>query len=160
MPYAIDIDTLTAVPDDAISRLETAVSTALDQLHSAPNASLAIILADDVYLQALNVQFRQEDHPTDVLSFPAGEPMPGMPEDLLYLGDIAISVPYAQRQAGRQGHSVEDEIQLLGVHGVLHLLGYDHTDDVEKAAMWQQQQLILDQLGLGHVQPTETDGGS
>ena len=71
----------------------------------------------------------------ETLSFPAGEPLPGSEELLDYLGDIAISVPTAQRQADAAGHSLEAEVQLLAIHGVLHLLGHDHLDAEEKAAI-------------------------
>lgn len=155
MPYAIDIDIEVPTPPGTLQALETAVIAALDALRCQPEDSLAIVLADDDYLRALNSQFRQEDHATDVLSFPSGEPIPGLPETMPYLGDIAISVPYAERQARKQGHALLEELQLLAIHGVLHLLGYDHTSKEEKDDMWQMQAAILGGLGLSHVQPTE-----
>jgi len=85
-------------------------------------ASVSILLCGDARMRRLNREFRTIDRPTDVLSFPAGDPS--------FLGDVAIDVPYAARQAARRGHSLDREVQLLLAHGVLHLLGHDHeTDD-------------------------------
>lgn len=75
-------------------------------------------------MRRLNREYRKVDRPTDVLSFPS--------EDPVFLGDVAVDVPYAARQARRRGHSLDREVQLLLAHGVLHLLGHDHeTDDGE-----------------------------
>ncbi|MEZ4516412.1 MAG: rRNA maturation RNase YbeY [Chloroflexota bacterium] len=158
MAYQIDIDESCEVPPGTAVALVKAVATILDEEAVDQAAGLTVLLADDGYLRSLNDQFRQEDHPTDVLSFPAGDTMPGMPDEGVYLGDIAISVPYAQRQADRRGHALMDELQLLAVHGTLHLLGYDHATDEEKTEMWARQELVLGLLGLSHVQPTEGDG--
>ena len=159
MRYEVDIEAMVEVPAGTVSALEEAVLLALDTIDAPSSAGLTIVLADEAYLQSLNAQFRMEDHPTDVLSFPAGDSIPGMPGEGVYLGDIAISLPYAQRQADQQGHSLVAELQLLAIHGVLHLDGYDHTTADEKAAMWSCQQKILTTHGLGHIQPTEGDGG-
>ena len=93
----------------------------------------------DAGLRSLNRRFRGEDRTTDVLSF-AGEGD--------YLGDIAISVPRARTQARAGGHSLEAELQLLVVHGVLHLLGHDHASPAQRRAMWAAQDAILEKLGL------------
>ena len=97
----------------------------------APDAtSLAVRLVDEDEMRRLNRTFRRIDKPTDVLSFP-GE---GNPEQR-HLGDIAVAVPVARRQAEERGHSLETEIKLLVLHGVLHCAGYDHeTDDGEMEA--------------------------
>lgn len=159
MHYEIDIEDMVEAPAGARPALEKAVIITLDKLGVADATGLTIVLADDDYLRSLNAQFRGEDHPTDVLSFPVGDPLPGLAEEMTYLGDIAISVPYAQRQADHQGHPLIAELQLLAIHGILHLAGYDHVTTQEKDAMWNQQQLILEKLGLSHIQPTEGDGG-
>lgn len=92
---------------------------------SAPSASVSILLCGDARMRTLNRTFRKIDRPTDVLSFPSGEWGPSR-----FLGDLAIDVPYAARQARRRGHRVEREVQILLAHGLLHLLGHDHeTDD-------------------------------
>jgi probable rRNA maturation factor len=120
-------------------------------------SALTILLADDEYLRRLNLQYRGDDGSTDVLSFPAGEAMPGTYEISLYLGDIAISVEHAARQAADKGHDTTAELQLLAIHGVLHLLGYDHTDQVKKTNMWRSQEAVLRILGLEKIQPTEDE---
>ena len=105
-----------------------------------PPASLSILLSDDAHLQQLNRDFRGYDQTTDVLSFADGTDLPDIG---LYLGDIAISVPQAQRQAVQNEHDLIAELRLLTVHGVLHLLGHDHAEVDEKEAMWQAQAEIL-----------------
>jgi probable rRNA maturation factor len=108
--------------------------------------SITVVLTGDEEIQELNRQYRGLDAPTDVLSFQAGylDPEDGS----TYLGDIVLSISQAQAQAQSRGHSLADEIQLLVVHGVLHLLGYDHADPQEKARMWAAQAEILAQLGV------------
>jgi probable rRNA maturation factor len=84
---------------------------------------VSVVLAGDSLLQRLNRDFRGKDRPTDVLSFPGGGGEEG-------LGDVVISVPTATRNARRLGHSVSRELDILALHGFLHVLGYDHeTDD-------------------------------
>ncbi|HEX5230302.1 MAG TPA: rRNA maturation RNase YbeY [Bryobacteraceae bacterium] len=80
------------------------------------------LITRDAEMQRLNLDFRGKDYPTDVLSFPSGSTAG-------FLGDIAISFPQARRQAAEYGHAVNDEIQILMLHGVLHLLGMDHETD-------------------------------
>jgi probable rRNA maturation factor len=141
--------------DRLVDGVETAVLTTLRQQAVTPPAGVTLLLSGDERLQQLNRDFRQEDKPTDVLSFPAGEALPGLTEPDPYLGDIAISVPYAQRQADKQGHSLLAELQLLAIHGTLHLLGYDHGDPSEKAEMWEAQTAVLLELGIAHIVATE-----
>jgi probable rRNA maturation factor len=105
------------------------------------------LLTDDEQMRQLNRDFAGLDEPTDVLSFPAGEPEALLPDELMgYLGDIAISMMKAERQAEKGGHTLTAELQLLTVHGVLHLLGYDHYDPEEKDEMWAVQKAILEAL--------------
>ena len=113
------------------------------------SAEMTIVLTDDAQLHELNREYLGVDAPTDVLSFPASEsdPETGAP----YLGDILISVPRATQQAQAAGHSVEDEVQLLVVHGTLHLLGHDHARAGEKARMWKAQAEVMSGLGLSHI---------
>lgn len=113
------------------------------------HADMTIVLADDRQLHELNLDYLGVDSPTDVLSFPAGEVDPET--EALYLGDIAISIPRATQQAESGGHPVEAEAQLLVVHGVLHLLGYDHSTEEEKAVMWGEQAKVLEKLGLSRI---------
>ncbi len=120
------------------------------------DATVTIVVTTDETVQSLNRQFRGIDAPTDVLSF-ATETDDDFftPPETPYLGDIIIAAPVAQRQAAVMGHTPADEMMLLTIHGVLHLLGYDHHTPAEKTEMWRKQAEILTACGLSHVKPTE-----
>jgi probable rRNA maturation factor len=118
--------------------LRRAARAALAQQQAAPGA-LTIRLTGDAALRRLNHEFMGHDAATDVLSFPAEEPG--------YFGDLAISVTRAAAQAKAGGHSLQAELQLLVVHGVLHLLSYDHATKTQQARMWAAQAQILTDLG-------------
>ncbi len=143
------------MPDEFLAALETAVSTTLKAQQIPAPCEITLLLTGDADIQQLNRDFRRMNKPTDVLSFAAGENWPEMGADSSYLGDIAISVQTAERQAAANGHTLLAELQLLAVHGALHLLGFDHGDPEEKAAMWAAQTAVLSQLGLENVTPTE-----
>lgn len=129
--------------------------TALATLaHESAEGDLSVVLSDDEQLQRLNRDYLGIDAATDVLSFPASETDPESGER--YLGDILISMPRASQQAAVAGHPLEAEVQLLVVHGVLHLLGYDHAEPEEKRRMWAAQADILSSLGLGNIEIRET----
>lgn len=138
--------------------LERAAQAALEHESESLESELSIVLTDDAHLQKLNREYLGIDAPTDVLSFPASE-TDGAEIDpetgARYIGDILISIPRAQAQAEAAGHTLESEVQLLVVHGVLHLLGHDHGEPEEKARMWKAQGEILDSLGLGDIQIRE-----
>lgn len=110
------------------------------------SSELSIVIDNDASLQDLNSQFLGIDAPTDVLSFPSDEVDPD--SGVAYLGDIIISLPRAKTQAADAGHSYEAEVQLLIVHGTLHLLGYDHAEPDEKQEMWEHQKKILTHLNV------------
>jgi len=128
--------------------LERAAITVLS--HQATDGDLSIVLTDDAQLHELNRDYLGIDAPTDVLSFPASETDPETGRR--YLGDILISVPRADEQAWAARHPLEAEVQLLIVHGTLHLLGYDHAEEDEKARMWKVQAEVLERLGLGSLE--------
>jgi probable rRNA maturation factor len=112
--------------------------------------ALSVVITDEGTVQELNREFRNVDAPTDVLAFGTGEESDFVTdtEEPAYLGDVIISYPRAVIQAEEYGHSINRELALLTVHGVLHLLGYDHVDEVERAEMWAIQNEILESLGL------------
>jgi probable rRNA maturation factor len=111
---------------------------------------LTIVLTDDEQLHALNREYLDIDAPTDVLSFPASEKDPETARR--YLGDILISIPRAEAQAQAAGHALEAEVQLLVVHGTLHLLGYDHAEAEGKARMWKVQAEVLERIGVSGIE--------
>lgn len=129
--------------------LKRAAQETLQHTNTPSTAELTIIITGDAQLHKLNHQYLGVDAPTDVLSFPAGET--DLDSGGLYLGDVLISYPRALAQATEGGHPIQDELQLLVVHGVLHLLGHDHTDETEKTSMWSAQTEILDRLGCTTV---------
>lgn len=128
-----------------------AVAGAMDRLAVAADAEVAVVIADDVYLHRLNLAYRGYDKPTDVLSFRAGGDADRWPGggavdadaddgagdagDGTELGDIVISLPYAARSAAARSAPVVDELRLLAVHGLLHLLGHDDADEAGAAGM-------------------------
>jgi len=133
--------------------LERAANTALESSGETLDSELTIVLTNDTRLQELNRDFLGIDAPTDVLSFPASELDPET--GARYIGDILISIARAESQAAAAGHPLESEVQLLVVHGVLHLLGHDHAEATEKARMWKAQAEVLERLGLGNIQIRE-----
>jgi probable rRNA maturation factor len=114
--------------------------------HEAAAGDLTVVLAGDAQLQALNRQYLGIDAPTDVLAFPGSQTDPET--GVVYLGDIVISLAQAETQARAAGHPLESEVQLLVVHGVLHLLGHDHDVAEAKSRMWAAQGAVLRHLGL------------
>ncbi len=127
--------------------LHAAAHATLTHEQVTPPAGLTVVLGDDEQLQALNRQFMGHDEPADVLSFPSDDDDIDSDEDRRYLGDIVISLQRAQAQATAGGHPTAAELQLLAVHGALHLLGYGHATAAERATMWAVQATILTVLG-------------
>lgn len=106
---------------------------------------LSVALVDLDEMAELNGRFRGKEGPTDVLSFPCDDPCAIAEEgELVAIGDVVIAPVVAESQAAEYGHTVEEELNLLLVHGVLHLLGYDHEDDDEAAAMQARERAMLE----------------
>jgi probable rRNA maturation factor len=108
----------------------------------AQGRAFCCLVTSDAELRRLNREFRKKDYSTDVLSFPA-------PDANGFLGDIAISFPTARRQASEHGHAVAREIEILMLHGILHLLGMDHETDRGRMARAEKQWRAA--LGLPHA---------
>lgn len=126
--------------------LDAAVRAALEYLDA--EGDVALLVTNDEGIRAVNRDFRGIDRPTDVLSFPAREGG-NAAADGAFLGDIAISLERARAQAEEYGHTLIRELSFLAVHGALHLLGYDHTEESASAEMFQLQDKILDKMGIG-----------
>ena len=131
--------------------LQRAAREVMDYIGGDMDVDITIILTDDAQIHELNKQYRGIDAPTDVLSFPSGDTDPD--SNRLYLGDVVISYPRAQAEAEAGGHAVEAELQLLVVHGVLHLSGYDHVEEQGKSGMRAAQAEILLLLGCDITSP-------
>ena len=121
-----------------LSRAARAARTPASRAASTPARDVSVLFCADRRMRELNRRYRGQDRPTDVLAFPAGEAGGG------FLGDIVISVPYAAREARRRREPGVREIDRLLVHGLLHLMGYDHeTDDGEMDALETRIRLRL-----------------
>ena len=149
----IEIANESGVAVDEVA-LASVARFALDQLRIHPLAELSVLLVDEGPMTDLHVKWMDEQGPTDVLSFPMDELRPpGMggartagddagPEPGL-LGDVVLCPQVAAVQAKQAGHSTQEELELLTVHGILHLLGYDHADPDEEAEMFGLQGELL-----------------
>ena len=136
-----------------------AVSATLESEKVEQKCDICVIITDDENIHELNLEHREVDRPTDVLSFPMMELSPGQkievnPLELdesgaVMLGDIVISLDRAKAQAEEYGHSVEREISFLTVHGMLHLLGSDHElGEEEEKLHFSRQEEILEEMGI------------
>ena len=146
--YWIDVQVEGDEQPDVESLRRAVLATLVHQ--DAPPVEVAIVISDDDTLHELNRRYRDVDAPTDVLAFPneSRGPFVGAPGQPRYLGDVIISLPRAVEQAAQAAHSVLAELQLLVVHGVLHLLGHDDQTAAERVEMWAAQEAILTALGI------------
>lgn len=114
--------------------------------HDDENKEVSVLLTDDSLMTEMNRDYRGINSPTDVLAFSQleGEDSDFIDSDLL--GDVVISMDTAERQAQKTEHSLEKEVALLTIHGVLHLLGYDHQRDEDATIMFEKQQSILSSI--------------
>jgi probable rRNA maturation factor len=112
-------------------------------------SEMGLVITGDEEIHKLNLKYLDEDRPTDVLSFPMNEQLETapvfvkVPDGKLHLGDIVISYPQAIKQADEHGHAVSREIEILLIHGILHLLGYDHDIPKRKSVMRNRETAIL-----------------
>ncbi|MCI1821025.1 MAG: rRNA maturation RNase YbeY [Megasphaera sp.] len=113
------------------------------------HTEISVLLCHNEYIRSLNKQYRQIDRPTDVLSFALneGENSDYEGPDANLLGDIVISLEKVQEQADEYGHSFERELAYLTIHGMLHILGYDHMTAEDKLEMRKEEEFILQRLG-------------
>jgi probable rRNA maturation factor len=133
-------------------RLRTEAETVLQALRYA-DCDLGILITTDATIRRYNKQYRNKDKATDILSFPYHELRAGerlktcCPEDR-NLGDIMISAPYVKRAAEELKVSFDDRMTVLLVHGICHLLGYDHENDADYAVMHRKERALLKKLGM------------
>ncbi|ACL70008.1 rRNA maturation RNase YbeY [Halothermothrix orenii] len=128
---------ITGSNNDIKQLIETVINKTAEVEKASGTVSVALV--DNKTIAELNSKYRNVEGPTDVLSFP-------MDEDIL--GDIIISIDRARQQADEYGHSLERELGFLTVHGMLHLLGYNHKTDEEKCVMRQKEERVLKELEL------------
>jgi probable rRNA maturation factor len=126
------------VPTTEINSLLT---FALLELELNLECEINVSFVEDDYMTELHIKWMDEPGTTDVLSFPMD--MPETPGEAVTLGDIVISPVVAAEQAKAQGHSIEHEIYILVIHGLLHIIGYDHADKAEEKVMFDLQEKIV-----------------
>jgi probable rRNA maturation factor len=126
--------------------LSKAVEATLHLSGVSDAPSLSIRITSDSEIQEMNLRYREINKATDVLAFGGDFQDPDL--ESRYLGDVVISYPQAETQAYKRGHQPGEELQLLVIHGVLHLLGYDHGSEDEKNKMWPLQEKILARVGV------------
>ena len=138
------------VPQEALDAVRRAVLT-VGELYGVMDAEVSVTLTDDAHIHVLNRDYRSVDRPTDVLSFALTESEEPAILDAPYgvvLGDLVISLERVAAQAEEYGHSVLRELSFLTVHGMLHLLGYDHIEEEELVEMEEEQRHVMDVLGI------------
>jgi probable rRNA maturation factor len=129
--------------------IRRAVGAAFESAGEIRGGDLTVAITDDAQVHELNRAYRGVDAATDVLAFGGADETPqfvSSPEAVTYLGDIVISYPRAVEQAAQYGHSIEEELLTLVVHGTLHLLNYDHEGIEDKERMWRVQDDALRRL--------------
>lgn len=136
-----------ALPNPAAAVRRAALAALKAELPAKARTSLSILLTDDAEMRKLNAGWRAKDKPTNVLSFPSENAIdPARPP--AYLGDVALGLATCKREAREQKKTLADHVTHLTVHGVLHLLGYDHMDDDQAEAMEPLETQILAGMGI------------
>lgn len=137
---SLDEQVRAAIDSERLERLASAVM----EREGLPPGEVSVLITDDEMVRRLNREYAGEDTPTDVLAFSLteGEEF-ASPDDVLRLGEVIISYPTARRQADEAQRPVRDEIEHLLVHGVLHLLGYDHAEPAEEERMRGREHELL-----------------
>jgi len=113
---------------------------------SLTNREIELVVTDNAHIRALNREYRKKDQPTDVLSFPLETPFTEQTVFDIPLGSIVISEEYVRAEAQRLSHSEQDELKLLFIHGLLHLMGYDHETD--EGEMRRKEEAIIHMFNL------------
>lgn len=128
-----------------VSAFERLAAFVLDREEAPAAIELSIAIVDIEEMSQLNMDYRGNEGPTDVLSFECDDPCAVVgPDEPVMLGDVVIAPAIAEAQAAEYGHTVEEELNLLLVHGILHLLGYDHVDDADALAMQARERVLLE----------------
>lgn len=133
-------------------RVQNLVCHVLASMHVHPHAEVSILFVDVDHMTSLHVKWMGEDGPTDVLSFPMDELRPGTsrsPSGPGALGDVVLCPVVTAQQAAAAGHSAQHETDILLVHGMLHLLGFDHRDQETETEMFQLQRQLVDSFNEG-----------
>lgn len=144
MPENMEIDM------EIVNTVRKAAYT-VSELYELNNAEVSITFTDNEHIHEINRDYRNVDRPTDVISFALNEgdePEIEGGAPINVLGDIIISVEKAIEQAKDYGHSIEREVAFLTVHGMLHLLGYDHIEENDRKEMRREEDFVMEKLGI------------
>lgn len=139
-----------AVSEEEMAAVRRAILT-VGRLYDAEKTEVSVTLTDDAHIHVLNRAYRSVDRPTDVLSFALTESeepeiVGGRGHEVL--GDLVISLERVAAQADEYGHSPLRELSFLTVHGMLHLLGYDHMEEADRREMEEEQRIVMEELGI------------
>ena len=139
-----------AVSEEEMAAVRRAILT-VGRLYDAEKTEVSVTLTDDAHIHVLNRAYRSVDRPTDVLSFALTESeepeiVGGRGHEVL--GDLVISLERVAAQADEYGHSALRELSFLTVHGMLHLLGYDHMEEADRREMEEEQRIVMEELGI------------
>ncbi|QQK79689.1 rRNA maturation RNase YbeY [Salicibibacter cibi] len=151
MAIHIDIaDETATLPETQVALVTNVLQSTCERLGLPADTECSLLFVDAKTIQALNRDYRGKDDATDVLSFALNDDAEAMDTDPAdhMLGDIVVCVEQARDQAGEYGHSMERELCFLAVHGLLHLLGYDHGTTAEEQEMFTLQEELLSAYGL------------
>lgn len=132
--------------EEELSLIKKVLEHGLEKL-KIEDAIFNVIIVDNDYIHNLNREYRNIDRETDVITFALQDDQTFNPEQNV-LGDVYISIDKAKSQSIEYGHSLKREISFLAVHGLLHLLGYDHMEKDEEEVMFKLQEEILDEMGI------------
>jgi probable rRNA maturation factor len=137
-----------------LSDLEALAGTALDAVAARqawPDREICVVFSSDEEVRKLNLAYRDQDKPTNVLSFPADQNQPGfLGEDLAPLGDVVLALETVQKEAQEQHKKLADHVSHLLVHGVLHLLGFNHVEEEQAQTMEGLEVEILAEIGISN----------
>jgi probable rRNA maturation factor len=155
MSLEIDfLDEIKELTQEEIDEIEKLLNYTAEKERVQEGSELSVTFVSNERIQEINREYRDKDRPTDVISFALEEmgegELPIVGDDIpRILGDIIISIPKAREQAEDYNHSFMRELGFLAVHGLLHLLGYDHMNEQDEKQMFDRQKEILDGYGLG-----------
>ncbi|MFT9596271.1 rRNA maturation RNase YbeY [Mesobacillus sp.] len=148
------LDEINELKQEEINEIEKLLNYTAEKEDVEEGSELSVTFVSNERIQEINREYRDKDRPTDVISFALEEMGEGELEIVgdgipRILGDIIISIPRAREQAEEYNHSFMRELGFLAVHGLLHLLGYDHMNEQDEKQMFDRQKEILDGYGLG-----------
>ena len=136
------------IPAEWEEKINQVAAICLREEQLPEDVEVDFLFVDNEAIREMNLEYRDKDSATDVLSFPMYEPDEEIDdEEEVLLGDIVISLERAQEQCEEYGHSLEREVMYLLVHGLLHLAGYDHMEEEDKKVMRAQEEKLLAQIG-------------